>query len=266
MDDVTSATELRRMKRFATMLLVAAAVLFAVARSQHSDPSWWGYLEAFAEAAMVGALADWFAVTALFRHPLAIPIPHTAIIPKRKDQIARSLGEFVEGNFLSASVIGERLHGARIGARLGTWLAEPANAARAADAVADVVHTALKVLDDSEVRTGVERAVEQRIRDTPVAPIAGRAIELGVEGDQHHRLFDADLKGSRGFLADNKATLRARVEQESPWWVPTSIDHRVFAKLYDGVERFLAEVQADPDHEFRQSFERRLTEFAERLR
>ncbi len=263
---IPGGRELRRMKVVATAFLVAAAVLFVLARSQHSDPEGWGYVEAFAEAAMVGALADWFAVTALFRHPLGIPIPHTAIIPRRKDQIARSLGTFVESNFMSQEVVHERLRSARVGWRLGEWLAEPAHAAKAAHAVSDAIHTSLTFLDDSEVRLGLERAIERKVHDTAVAPLAGRAIELGVEGHQHERLFDAVLQGARGFLSDNKAVLRARVSDESPWWVPRPIDSRLFAKLYEGAERLLDDVQADRDHELRKAAERRLVEFAERLR
>jgi len=263
---IPGGRELRRMKLVATAFLVAAALLFVLARTQHSDPEWWGYVEAFAEAAMVGALADWFAVTALFRHPLGIPIPHTAIIPRRKDQIASSLGTFVESNFMSHEVIHERLRSAHIGQRLGEWLAQPDHAARAAVAVSDTIHTSLKFLDDSEVRLGLERAIERRVHDTPIAPLAGRVIELGIDGHQHERLFSAVLQGARGFLSDNKAVLRARVGEESPWWVPSPIDSRLFAKLYEGAERFLAEVQADPQHELRKSAERRLIEFAGRLR
>ena len=112
--------DLRRMKLFATGLLVLAALVYLVARANEEDgPGWVGYVRAFAEAAMVGALADWFAVTALFRYPLGLPIPHTAIIPKRKDQIGRSLGEFVQGNFLTREVLAERLHGVHAGRRLG---------------------------------------------------------------------------------------------------------------------------------------------------
>ena len=130
--DVQRARDLRRMKLFATGLLVFAAVVFVLARTFEEEATWVGYLESAAEAAMVGALADWFAVTALFRYPLGIPIPHTAIIPRRKDDIGRSLGDFVQGNFLTPEVIGERLAGARIAGRLGNWLAQPANAERAA--------------------------------------------------------------------------------------------------------------------------------------
>ena len=166
------------MKLVATSLLVMAAVIYVVAKINEDNGEWVGYVRAVAEAAMVGALADWFAVTALFRHPLGIPIPHTAIIPKRKDQIGRSLGDFVESNFLTAEVIDERLRDAEIGRRAGAWLAEPEHAERAGDAVADVVRGALEVLDDNEIEQGLEHLVESRVRATQVTPLLGKAIDL----------------------------------------------------------------------------------------
>ncbi len=264
MDDAGRIRALRRMKGAALLLLVGAAVLFAIARSRDGEP--WGYVEAGSEAAMVGALADWFAVTALFRRPLGLPIPHTAIIPERKDQIGRSLGEFVEGNFMSHEVIGERLRHAEVGRRLGVWLADPAHASRAADAVADALNSALKVLDDREVQAGIERMVEARIRATPIAPLAGRAIEIAVEGGRHQQLFDVTVRAARSFLDDNRDMLRALLDRESPWWVPEPIDKRIFAKIYSAAQRFLDEVAADPHHEMRRSIERRLVALAARLR
>src|SRR3954454_11080389 len=127
------------MKFIATAFLVVATVVFLVFRWLEQTHAWAGYVRAFAEAAMVGALADWFAVSGLFRHPLGLPIPHTAIIPNRKDQIGRSLGEFVETNFMSREILGERLANAGVGRRLGEWLAEAPNAARASNAVNDVI-------------------------------------------------------------------------------------------------------------------------------
>ena len=158
------------MKLFATGLLVFAAVVFVVARTFEDEGTWVGYVESAAEAAMVGALADWFAVTALFRYPLGIPIPHTAIIPKRKDDIGRSLGDFVQGNFLTPEVIGERLAGAKIAERLGHWLAQPANAERAGEAAADALGGVVEVLDDRDVQEALGTAVEKRLARTEVAP------------------------------------------------------------------------------------------------
>ncbi len=264
--DVEKARALRRMKGFAVALLAAAAVLFLVARANEDKGAAWGYTRAFAEAAMVGALADWFAVTALFRHPLGLPIPHTAIIPNRKDEIGRSLGEFVETNFMSRDVLDERLAGVSVGRRLGEWLADSANAERAAVAVSDVVRGAIEVIDDTEVQAGIERIVESRIRKTPVAPLLGKTIDLAIEGGHHQRLLDAIFSGLMGFLDDNRLTLRVRLEQESPWWVPETIDDRIFTKIYDGVSRFIVDVGADPDHDVRRTIGHRVEAFADRLR
>jgi uncharacterized membrane-anchored protein YjiN (DUF445 family) len=255
------------MKVVATGLLVAATLVYLVARAVEDDaPAWVGYVRAFFEAAMVGALADWFAVTALFRHPLGLPIPHTAIIPNRKEQIGRSLGEFVQHNFLTHDVLAERLRGLHAGARLGRWLAVPANASRTTAAWADALQAAIEVSDDRELQGALEHAVVQRIRATEVAPLFGRAIDLAVEGGHHQRLLDATLAGLRGFLDDNRTVLRQRLEQESPWWIPEPIDDRIFRKLFDGVHSFIADVEQDPHHEFRRALDTRVASFAARLR
>lgn len=263
--DAERSRDLRRMKLVALSLLVAAAIVFVAAHLAGGE-GWLGYVEAFADAAMVGALADWFAVTALFRHPLRIPIPHTAIIPKRKDQIGRSLGEFVENNFLTQEVLDERLAGAEIGTKLGTWLAEPANAAKASGALGDAVKGALEVLDDAEVQHGLEGVARRRIRATPAAPLVGKAIDLSVEGGHHQRLLDAVVTGLGNFLEDNRDTFQHRMYEESPWWVPESLDDRVLGKIYDVVGRFLTDVRTDPNHEMRRSVDTRTAVLAERLK
>jgi uncharacterized membrane-anchored protein YjiN (DUF445 family) len=204
-------------------------------------------------------------VTALFRHPLGIPIPHTAIIPKRKDQIGRSLGEFVEGNFLTQEVLGERLAHAHVGERLGTWLAKPANALRASEALGDALKGTLEVLDDKQVQEGLERVVRTRLDATPAAPLVGRVLEMSVDGGHHQRLLDAVLVALHGFLDDNRITFRRKLDDESPWWVPEPIDDRIFKKIYTAVEHFIDEVASDPDHEVRHTIDRRVTAFARRL-
>jgi uncharacterized membrane-anchored protein YjiN (DUF445 family) len=264
--DADRAAGLRRMKVVATGMLGVAALVYVVARTDDSGATWIGYVRAAAEAAMVGALADWFAVSALFRHPLGIPIPHTAIIPRRKDQIGRSLGEFVEENFLTHDVLGERLADAHIGRRLGAWLEQPDNARRAADGLADALRGTLEVLDDAEVQAGLERVIEAQVRAAPAAPMFGRAIDLAMEGGHHQRLLDAVLVGLGGFLEDNRITFRQRLETESPWWVPESIDNRIFEKIYAAVHSFIGDVGADPDHEVRHTIDARLRVFATRLR
>jgi uncharacterized membrane-anchored protein YjiN (DUF445 family) len=262
--DVQRARDLRRMKLVALALLLGAAAVY-VATTIADAEGWVGYVQSFAEAAMVGALADWFAVTALFRHPLGIPIPHTAIVPRRKDQIGRSLGQFVESNFLTEEVLRERLADAGIGRRLGVWLSQAHNAERASEALADALKGTLEVLDDDEVHAGLERAVRDRIRSQPAAPLLGRVIDLSVEGDHHQRLLDAVLVGLRSFLAENQLTFRRRLYEESPWWVPEQIDDRVFDKIYTTVDHFIVDVTSDADHDVRRAIEAQIVAFAARL-
>ena len=254
------------MKIGATALLVAVTFVFFIARWQQQYHGWVGYIRAFAEASMVGALADWFAVSALFRHPLGIPIPHTAIIPHRKDQIGRSLGDFVQTNFLTREVLDERLATAKVGKRLGDWLADERNANKAGEGVTDLLRGALEVLDDRDVSSSLETLIERRVRATPVAPLVGRAIDLAMEGGHHQKLFDAMMPGLGSFIEENRATFRARLEHESPWWVPESIDDRLFAKIYGAVRGFLADVGNDSNHELRVAMDARVATFADRLR
>lgn len=264
--DLQRRRALRTMKLAATALLVVVTIVFFIARWQEGHHHWVAYVRAFAEAAMVGALADWFAVSALFRHPLGLPIPHTAIIPHRKDQIGRSLGDFVQTHFLTHEVLQERLAGANVGHRLGQWLSDEDNAARAGEGVSDLLRGAFEVLDDRDVSSALETLVERRVRATPVAPLVGKAIDLAVEGGHHQRLLDAVLTGLGGFLDDNRTTFRSRLEHESPWWVPESIDDKIFTKIYDAVHRFLADVGDDGNHEVRRSIDLRVVDFAQRLR
>lgn len=264
--DLERRAALRKMKIVATALLVAATVAFFIARWQQEHHAWVGYVRAFAEASMVGALADWFAVSALFRHPLGLPIPHTAIIPHRKDQIGRSLGEFVQGNFLTREVLHERLAGANVGKRLGDWLADERNASKAGEGVTDLFRGTLQVLDDRDVGSAIETLVERRVRATPVAPLVGRAIDLAIEGGHHQRLLDSILTGLGSFIEDNRVTFRARLEHESPWWIPERIDDRLFAKIYGAIHSFLADVSDNSNHELRRAMDTRVAAFADRLR
>src|SRR5690349_19041135 len=170
-DDPNKQIQLDRMKRRATGLLIGASLLFVVTLVLERTYPWLGFIRATAEAAMVGGLADWFAITALFRHPLGIPIPHTAIIPSRKDRIGRSLGGFVQNNFLSREVIAARLHGLRIAERIAKWISDPANSSRIAHHVASGLAGGAAVLRDEDVQAMIDRAAVTRVRETQVAPV-----------------------------------------------------------------------------------------------
>ncbi len=258
--------DLRRMKALATGLLALAAAVFLASRALEPDHPWLGYVRATAEAAMVGALADWFAVTALFRRPLGLPIPHTAIIQTRKDQIGVSLGGFVRDNFLTAPVIAERLEHAELARRVGRWLAQPANAATVSAQSAAVVRGVTEVLEDDLVQGGIEQVALARIRSVPVSPLVGRVIDAAVEGDHHQALLDGVLGGLATYIDENRPAFRERLNQESPWWVPDSIDDVVFDKIYTAVKSFLSDLRDDPGHQLRVDFDLRVRRFAEDLK
>ena len=257
---------LRRMKTVATGLLVGAAAVFVLSVAVGHGHGAWGYLEAMAEAAMVGGLADWFAVTALFRHPLGLPIPHTAIIPRKKDQIGASLGSFVRENFLTPDVVGTHIAAAEVPRRVGTWLAEPAHAARVADETAAGLAGAAAVLRDDEIRSAVAQFAEKRLAEVDVAPLLARVIDLVVEGGQHQVVLTGGIRALMRFLDENRDTLRRRLSAESPEWVPSWVDERLFVRLFSGVQSFLADIAADDDHDFRAQFDQRLRAYAQSLR
>ena len=254
------------MKAVATSLLVAAAVVFIVARALEEGQPWLGYVRATAEAAMVGAFADWFAVTALFRHPLGLPIPHTAIVQARKDQIGASLGGFVRDNFLTSDVVTERLEHAELAGRIGDWLVEPGNARAVSAQSAAVVAGITEVLEDDLVQGGIEHALHNRVRDIPVAPVVGRVVEVAIEGGHHQVLLDAVLNGLGRFLEENRDSFRNRLYEESPWWVPEPVDDRVFDKIYEVVENFLEELATNRRHEMRADIDARTAQLAADLK
>ena len=246
------------------MLIVAAAV-YVVTRIMESEYSWLGYVRATAEAAMVGGLADWFAVTALFRHPLGIPIPHTAVIKTRKAQLGRSLGEFVQENFLARDVVTEKLRNARIGDRLGLWLRDTQHAQTVSKHTSAALAGALDVLHDDEVQSALEHSITSRLRQIEASRTAARVLAIATADGRHRELVDALARGALHFIEEHRGDLRARFSHESPWWVPEPIDDRIFDKIYRGLATFLQQVIDDPSHELRQHLDTRLADLVSRL-
>jgi uncharacterized membrane-anchored protein YjiN (DUF445 family) len=257
--------ELAAMKRRATGLLIAITIVFVLATVFGSDHGWAGYLRATAEASMVGGLADWFAVTALFRHPLGIPIPHTAVIRERKDEFGQTLGSFVQENFLTADVVAERVRASRAATRVGAWLADDANAAVLAEHASDLAVALADLVRDEDIHRLLEQEVSRALDAVPLAPLAGRALRVATASGRHQELFDAILRGLERFLDENVDTLRERFGQESPWWLPNAFEDRIFDRLLDGFREYLHTVNNDPKHELRTQFDERVDDLAERL-
>ena len=262
--DAARRSGLRRMRLVALSLLLLAAVVFlATLRLDHDGV--WGYVNTAAEAAMVGALADWFAVTALFRHPLGLPIPHTAIIPKRKNEIGRNLQEFVTENFLTEEIARERLATARVGERIGQWLGVAAHRRRIMTEVVRVGRAGLGRLSDDEVRALVEDFLVPRLVQEPMAPIAGALLEGIVDEQTHHGLVDLGLEQLREWLADNPGTYAAVLGERAPWWSPPWVDDKVITWTYQQVLLWIGDIHDDPRHPARHAFDDLLKRLASDL-
>ncbi|OLF04497.1 hypothetical protein BLA60_40650 [Actinophytocola xinjiangensis] len=255
---------LRRMKLVALSFLLGATVVFLAMSFWQSAgaPAWAGYVKAAAEAGMIGALADWFAVTALFRHPLGLRIPHTAIIPTRKDVLGDSLGEFVGSNFLSEQVVRERLRRVGVARRLGGWLAEPANAERVTAELATVVRGAVTVLRDEDVQAVLEQAVVKRVVAVPWGPPLGKLLGGVFADGAHHKLVDLLCDRAYDWVKDNHGTVLRVVSDRAPNWSPRFVDSMVADKVYGEVLSFAWLVKTDPNHPMRLAIDKFLGEFA----
>jgi uncharacterized membrane-anchored protein YjiN (DUF445 family) len=264
-DEATRKAELKRMKRVATGLLVVAFGVFVIALLFEARYPWLGFVRATAEASLVGGLADWFAVTALFRHPLGLPIPHTAIIQTQKERIGKVLGNFVQNHFLSRDVLSVRLKSMHVADRAARWLVEPDNSQRLARHIATGVARTMEHMPDAAVRALIEDAAVSRIKAVPVAPMLGTLLSAVANDRKHQVLLDEALRMAGDVLEKNRDDIRARIKDESPWWVPGAVDQAFQKKLEHAFQRIVDEVTADPDHPLRQKFDLAFSDFVVRL-
>jgi uncharacterized membrane-anchored protein YjiN (DUF445 family) len=263
--EAARAERLRAMKLRATGLLVAISIAFVLLTVLGDDRGVTGYLAAAAAGGMVGGLADWFAVTALFRHPLGIPIPHTAVIVERKEQFGQTLGEFVQENFLSPDVIAERMQAAHVVDRTAAWMSEPENADRVAEQLANVAVGLTDAVRDEDVQGLLQEQIGRGVDALPLASLAGSAVRVMTAEGRADELLDAILRGVERTLEKNRLVLHERFANETPWWLPGAVDDRIFDRLYDGVCNLLHAVNEDPNHELRLQFEQWLRDVADRL-
>ena len=253
---------LRRMQGVALGLLVVAAVVYALTTGEDGAL---GYVNAAAEASMVGAVADWFAVTALFRRPLGLPIPHTALIPERKDQLGRSLEAFVTENFLTAEIVRGRVEAAELSRRAGAWLAAPENAARVVRHAAPALANGLRALDRDEVRAIVEQALLPRLGTEQLSPAAGLVLARVLDDGAHEPLVDLGLAEALRWLRANEETVVAIVNERAPGWTPHWLEGRVSRRVHRELVRWVIDIRDDPRHRARGALEDLLRRLAEDL-
>jgi uncharacterized membrane-anchored protein YjiN (DUF445 family) len=258
----------RRMARVATGLLLLMALVFIAARLHQDEYPALAYVRAFAEAAMVGALADWFAVTALFRHPLGLPIPHTAIVPRKKERIADTLGRFLQTNFLVPEVVGRRLERLDLAGAVGRRLATPrAGGGRLRAGVLAVLRQLLGALDDGPIAQALRQSAERRLRDLDVATLLAQLIDSAVEDGRHGALVDSLLRWLARALTENEALIRAEVRERAGWFVRMAgLDEEISDRIIGALRKLLADMAADPEHPMRRKVTESLVGVAADLR
>ena len=257
--DAVRRSALRRMRTVAVSLLLFAAAVYLVTLGRDG---FWGFVNAGAEASMVGAMADWFAVTALFKHPLGLPIPHTALIPKRKDDLGKGLEEFVGENFLQEDIIRERILSVGISERVATWLGVPANAKRVVEEVADLAAIGLAKIRPDHIESLVNDALVPRFREEPVAPLLGGLLGEALADDLHHGLVDLTLTELHDWLIANAESVHEVIGERAPWWAPDSVNTYVINRLHLEMVRWLSEIRTQPEHRARRALDSMLHRLA----
>jgi uncharacterized membrane-anchored protein YjiN (DUF445 family) len=257
--------ELRRWKRRANGFLLGALVVFLVSHVLGDESGVNGWIRAASEAALIGGIADWFAVTALFRHPLGIPIPHTALIPRSKDEIGRGLAEFVHQNFLDPANLRQWITNSNISLRAAQWLDSPDHSALAARRIIVTSATIAESLDDERVASVVTQNSLDWIRQTSVTPLISIAFDAWLQGRTRESI-EATLRGIEIVLVDNMPDFKESFVRSGPWWVPSWAGERLFERIIASFRILVDDVVSDPEHPVRSDIERMLARLADDLR
>ncbi len=255
---------LTRMRSLATGLLVLMLAAFAGCSVYEAQLPWLAYPRAFAEAAMIGACADWFAVVALFRHPLGLPVPHTAILTRHKQRIADTIGVFFSGSFFDYPEISERLDSIDIARRLADWLCDRENAGLLVRWSRELLPPLLDLFARSPVRDATRDLIRRGIDAIAAAPLAGRVLAVMVAQNQHDAVFDLAIDGATRFLGNNRAMLRDKITEHASKWRPRWVNAKLGDMYLDGLLKVLAAARA-PDHSWRREYRRFLDGLIERL-
>ena len=246
--DPTLVRRLRRMRLIATLLLAAMAAVFAATTWWLPKTGWAGAARAFAGAALIGGLADWFAIVALFRRPLGLPIPHTAIIPARKKDIGLALARFIRDHFLVREAIERRLDRSDLAGRFGAWLDDDANAARVGCDLCTALDWALRSSDGGELRAALGGSLRGAFDAVPVNRAVGTLLDVLTAGNRTQALIDQLVQFARTQLDQHRFEIRLRIHEQSPWWLPKFVDQEIYDKLVGEIEELLRAIARDPNH------------------
>jgi len=263
-DDAPRRKRLRRNRMVATTMLAGMGVIFGITHTV-SQPGFATLLiQSGAEAGIVGGLADWFAITALFRHPLGLPIPHTAIIPSNKERIGRTIGRFVERNFLTPEVLLPKLREMQVAKRIATWLAAPATAPLIAGSLTAMLPYLIHSLRNADFREFLQRTLGEQLRHADFAPMLGRAIRILAASGEADILFGRVIDAATEWLEKNRTRIDMLVAERSRWWIPEAIDRRISGAIVDGISELLTGLR-EPDSETSTKFRQAVAELVNDL-
>ncbi|CAM2927997.1 DUF445 domain-containing protein [Chryseobacterium flavum] len=264
MNDEAKRKQLRKYKLFATGLFILMAAIFITTTILQKSYSshWIGYVRAFSEAAMVGALADWFAVTALFRHPLGLPIPHTNLIENSKQKLGDNLGSFVVSNFLSPQNIRPYIQKLKISNFVGEWLGKQKNQEILLKNLSDIVLDILNKLDNSTVSRFISKKVSDMTDDIKLNKIVGNGISYILEKNDHQRIITNLSKQIKEYIIENDEIIKERVRKGSYSFIPSFVDNKIADKIADGLSDFFKEIEENPEHEVRQLITQKIHDFS----
>lgn len=268
MNDEAKRKQLRKYKAFATGLFVLMAIVFIIMTifQKTNDSHWIGYVRAFSEAAMVGALADWFAVTALFRHPMGLPIPHTNLIENSKERLGDNLGSFVVSNFLSPQNIRPYIQKLKVSSFVGEWLVKEKNQEILIKNLSDIVLDILNKLDDSEVSHFISKKVSEMTDNIKLNAIIGNGINYLLDKNDHQRIVTNLSKQIKEYIIENDEMIQERVKKGSYSFIPSFVDNKIAEKISSGLSDFFKEVEENPEHEIRDLITKKIYEFSSDLK
>jgi len=262
------AKQLRDHKRMATglFLLMLVTYVCCIYGSKHFNHSWIGYVQAFSEAAMVGALADWFAVTSLFHHPLGIPIPHTNLIEKRKRSIGDNLGNFVVSNFLTSANIRPYIQKLSVSKYLSSWLSSERNQHLLVEEAAKMLQNIISKLDDKQVTVFLAKKGADLIRTIPLHQVVANGLQYFLDQKEHEKLLTLLASKIKEYIGQHENMVREKVKEESYFFVPKFVDNKLAEKISNGLIRYFEDIEKDPGHRVRQEIEQQLFQFVNDLK
>jgi len=265
MQEQKQLAQLSRMRKIATGLLVLMAVLFVVSRLLQPKFAYLSFVSAFAEAAMVGALADWFAVTALFRAPLGLPIPHTAIIPNNKDRIGASVANFLEHNFMTREVLSEELKQIDFAGAAAGWLSEPTNSRAVSRQIVNAIPAVFRMIEDRDVASLLQTTLAGTMNSVRFAPLLAELLSVLVADKRHQALFDRLIDMAAQALEQNRPFIRQKIHEKSPRWIPRIVDEKLYERLLEETQNILNEMREE-NSEWRERFQEAAEEMIFNLR